>query len=161
MGAMRVSEKAIMTNAVEPVRQDMQQEPADKLMGVERHELGFAAMTIITPEERDLVVGHADKPRIGDRNAVGAAGEIGQHLFRSAEGWLGINDPLDTADPGNMAPESGRLCQFGKVAEEIQPAGVKGRLQFLQKQPAKQPRQDSNRQEKAGPAGDPARAAGR
>src|SRR5262249_58790797 len=39
-GPVGIGEEAVVANAVEPVRQHMDQEAADELVGVERHELG-------------------------------------------------------------------------------------------------------------------------
>ena len=109
----------------------MQQEPANELVGIERHEFSPAAMTMVPPAERDLVAGHADEPGIGDGDTMSIAREVGQHLLRSAEWRLGVDHPLDTADSGDAVFESDRLRQIGKVAEEAQLAGVKGSLQQL------------------------------
>src|SRR6202043_114334 len=38
-GPVGIGEEAVMTDAVEPVGQDMDQEAADELVGVERHQL--------------------------------------------------------------------------------------------------------------------------
>ena len=44
------------------------------------------------------------------------------------------------------------------IAEELQVAGLVGRDQLLQEQPAEQAREHAHRQEEAGPARDPALA---
>lgn len=64
-----------------------------ELIGIERHDLRPAAMTIIPPAERDAIVNHADQAGIGDGDTMGVAAEISQHLLRAAEGRLGIDDP--------------------------------------------------------------------
>ena len=118
---MTVGEEAIVADAMEAVRQGVQQEAPDELVGVERHDLRPAAMTIIPPAERDAIVGHADQPGIGDGDAMGVAAEIGQHLLRPAEGRLGVDDPFEATDFGKQAGEGGGLCQVGEIAEEAQP----------------------------------------
>lgn len=35
-----------------------------------------------------------DEPVIGDRDAMGVAGQIMQNVFRAAEGPLGVDDPV-------------------------------------------------------------------
>ena len=42
-GAMAVGEEAVVADAMEAVGQGVQQEAADELVGVERHDLGLAA----------------------------------------------------------------------------------------------------------------------
>jgi hypothetical protein len=53
-GPVGVGEEAVVTDAVEPVGQDMDQEAADELVGVERHPLvaGVALGPVILPFER-------------------------------------------------------------------------------------------------------------
>jgi hypothetical protein len=43
LGAMAVGEEADITDAVEPVRHGVQQEPAGEFVGVERHDFGLVA----------------------------------------------------------------------------------------------------------------------
>ena len=97
---------------------------------------------VVAPSECHRAVVHAHKPGIGDGDAMGVSGEIGQYLLRSAEGWFGVDHPLDTAALGNCTSEGWQLCQAGKVAEEVEFPCVKGRLQFLQEQPPEQARQN-------------------
>ena len=89
---------------------------------------------------------------------MGVAAEIGQHLLRAAEGRLGIDDPLDPAQLAKPAGEGGGLGEAGERAEEAEFAGLEGGAQFVEEQPAEEPREHAHRQEEAGPAGDPARA---
>ena len=89
-GALAVGEEAVMADAVKAVRQGMQQEAPDELVGIERHAFLLAAMAMVTPAECDFAVFHADEPGIGDGDAVGIARKVDQHLLRSAEGWLSI-----------------------------------------------------------------------
>jgi hypothetical protein len=78
--AMAVGEEAIMPDAVEPVRQGVEQEAADELVGLKRHDLRFAVMSIILPAEGDRGASHAEEAGVSDGDAMGVAGEIGQHL---------------------------------------------------------------------------------
>lgn len=51
----------------------MQQEAADELVGIERHQLGCAVQAIVFPGETDLAVGVAEALRNGvmaERHAV-------------------------------------------------------------------------------------------
>lgn len=108
-----------MADAVKAVRQGVQEEAPDELVGVERHGLRPAVMPIILPTERDPIVGHADQSGIGDRDAMGVATEIGQHLLRPAEGRLGIDDPFEAADLGKLAVERSGRRQFGEMLKKL------------------------------------------
>jgi hypothetical protein len=52
---MPAGAEAVMADALEAVRQGVQQEPADELLGRERPDLVVAAGTIIGPTEADAV----------------------------------------------------------------------------------------------------------
>jgi hypothetical protein len=99
-GAMAVGEIAVMTNAVETVGQDMEEEAADKLLGRKGHHLALAGLAIVLPAEADAAVFERDKPAVGDRDAVGVASEIGKDLFGASERGFGINDPCGAAQGG-------------------------------------------------------------
>ena len=128
-GAMAVGEEAEVADAMEAVRQDVQQEAADELVGVERHHLGLAVVAIVLPAEADLAVVEADQPAVGDGDAMGVAAEIGQHLLGPAEGRLGIDDPVDAAQSVEAGGEGVGLGKTGEIAEEAELAGVEGGLQ--------------------------------
>ena len=113
-GAMTIGEEAVVADAMEAVGQRVQQEAADELVGVERHDLRLAAVTIIPPAERDPIVGHADQPGIGDGDAMGVAAEIGQHLFRPAEGRLGVDDPFEATDLGEHAAKASGSARWAR-----------------------------------------------
>lgn len=98
---------------------------------------------------------------IGDGDAMGVAAEIGEHLFRPAERWFGVDDPFEATDFGEHAGEGIRLCQAGEIAEEAQPSRIMGHSQFLQEAATKQARQHAHGQKEARPARDPACAVGR
>src|SRR3979411_2625639 len=102
-----------------------------------------------------------DEPAVGDRDAMGVAAEIGQDLCGSAEGPLGVNNPVDALAGFEAASESVEFGKRSKVAEEAQGAGVEGRDQAFEKKPAKEPGQRFDGQEEVRSAGDPARAIGR
>jgi len=140
---MAVGEEAVVANAMEAVRQRVQQEAPDELLGVERHDLRPAAMAIIPPAEGDAIVLHADQPGIGDGDAVGVAAEIGQYLLLTAEGRLGVDDPFPAAGFGEQTGEGIRLCQAGEIAEEAQQSPVMGRSQPSRKR--RRNRRDSTR----------------
>jgi hypothetical protein len=72
----------------------MLEEPAKKLLVAEGHHAAFAVMSIILPSKRHVSVGHIYESMVGDRDAVGVASQIMQHMFRSAEWSLRIDYPV-------------------------------------------------------------------
>ena len=99
-GAPSVAEEAVVADAVESVRQCMQQEAADELVGGQRHDLALVLMPVVAPAEADPAAGERDESAVGDRDAVRVAAEIGQHRRGAGEWSLGVDDPCDRRSPG-------------------------------------------------------------
>ena len=49
---------AIVADFSETSRQDMKQEPANKLLGIQRHPLHLIAMGVVTPAKSNLTISH-------------------------------------------------------------------------------------------------------
>ena len=97
VGARAAGEQAVVADAVEALRQDVDQESADKLGGSECHDL-LAITTIgaiVLPSEGDAGAIAGDQPTVCDGDAVGIARQIGQHGLWAAERTFGIDDPSD------------------------------------------------------------------
>ena len=105
----------IFAAAVESVGQAVEQEAADELGCVERHQLALVRLSIVAPAEPDpgLVDGH--EPAVGDRHAMGVAPEIGEHLVGGAERRFGIDDPADLAQALGLRCECSGLGQRGAL----------------------------------------------
>jgi len=127
-----------MADAVEAVRQGVEQEAPDELVGAESHDLRLAMVAIVLPAEGDFSIGHADQTRVGDGDPMGIAAEISQHLRRSAEGRLGIDHPVDPTKFAEPANEGGGLCQFDEIAEEAEITGLERGAQLVEEQPAEE-----------------------
>ena len=104
-GAAGIRQEAEVTDAAEPFRQHVEQEATNELVSVERHHLGLVVGAIILPAEADATVLAGEEPAVGDRDAMGVASQIVEHLLRPAEGALGIDDPFDI---GAAARDAGR-----------------------------------------------------
>ena len=124
--AMAVGEEAEVADAMEAGRQDVEEEPAHELVGLERHHLAAAFLPVILPEEADGVVGHGDEAAVGDGDAMGVATEIGQHLLGAAEGRLGVDHPVDPAQRRAVGGEGAGLGERSELAEEAQLAVSEG-----------------------------------
>ena len=74
-------EQAVVADAVEAARQDVEQEAADELVGRERHDLlavgAVAAIILVAEGDAGLVEG--EQPAVRDGDAVGVARQIGEH----------------------------------------------------------------------------------
>lgn len=96
-----------MPDTVEATRQDVGQEPPDKLVGREGYDtLAFGAIaTVIFVAERDALLVEADQTPVGDGDPVGIAGQVGEHRFRTRKGRLCINHSSRLPDRRQMTQE--------------------------------------------------------
>jgi hypothetical protein len=83
-----------VSDANQPFGQDVQQKSAQELIRRNSHELLLAAVGIVSPEEGDAVVLEGYEPMVGNRDAMGIAGQIVENVFGAAERWLGVDDPI-------------------------------------------------------------------
>jgi hypothetical protein len=68
--ATSVREKPVMTDAAEAFRQLMQEEAADELMSLERHDLELAASMIVLPAEADPAALTGEEPAVGNGDTL-------------------------------------------------------------------------------------------
>jgi hypothetical protein len=74
----------------------VEQEAAKELLRTEGHHSFLISVGIILPAESNLVMLESHEAMVGDGYAMGAAGEIVEHMTGTAEGWLGVDDPVLT-----------------------------------------------------------------
>ena len=122
---MAVGEQAIVANAMEAIRQHVQQEATHELGRCQPHyfRFGAAVVAIILPAEADVRVIDRDQPVIADGHAMGVAREIGEHLFGPCERPLGIDDPFRRQQGSEVVIERCFIGELGKIAEELQLTG--------------------------------------
>src|SRR5216683_2732560 len=72
----------------------MLEEAAQELLRREGHGALLAAVRIVLPAKSDLGVGDREQAMVGDGDPVGITGQIVKDMLGSAEGRLGIDDPL-------------------------------------------------------------------
>src|SRR5919106_494220 len=157
--ARGAGEESVVTDAVEALGQDVEQEAPDELAGYEGH--GAVSLlpvaTVVLVSERHAVLVEGDQPAVRDGDAVGVAGEIGEHRLRSGEGRLGVDEPVRLPERRELRGEGLWIAQAGEFAEERQPAVRVGGFELLQHQPAKELREHAHRQKEARLARDPFR----
>ena len=83
-----------MADADQTLGQNVDQESAQKLICGDRHDLLLTAVRIVFPEKRDPIILKRNQSLVGDGDAVRVASEIVQNMLGTAEGWLGIDDPV-------------------------------------------------------------------
>jgi hypothetical protein len=95
-GAPAIGQEAERADADKAAGQDVEQETAQELLRRERHVFVLISVGIILPAESNLVMFESHEATVGDGHAMGVAGEITQHRMGTAEGWLGVDDPVLT-----------------------------------------------------------------
>src|SRR5215813_12013516 len=144
---------------MKPLWQNVEQEAPDELVGAERHcavPRLPAAVILVTEGHAALVESNEASVRDGD--AMGVAGEIGEHCFWPGEGRLGVDKPFLALEWCEMCGEGLATMQVVDLAKEREPACRVGVGERRQEQPPEQAGQHRHWQEKARLAAHPARA---
>ena len=89
-----VGKKAEVADADQTLRQNVDQESAQKLICGDCHDLLLAAVRMVFPEKQDPIILERNQSMVGDGDAVRIASEIVQNMLGTAEGRLGIDDPV-------------------------------------------------------------------
>jgi hypothetical protein len=88
-------------------------------------------------------------------DAMGVPAEIAQRVFRSAEGRLGIDDPVVAKQAAQPCGEAGRFGKGGEVAIEREPVLEEGSLQSGEELTTEDPAQYLDGEEERAPGSDP------
>jgi len=150
-----------VADAHEAFWQHVEEESAQELVGVERHDAQLAAVGIVFPAEGDALAVEAEQAVVGDGDAMGVASQVAQHLRGSSHGLLGVDHPVLSMH-GAQQP-----CELFRMLETCsRTAAVKQTLAIEALQPgrelaAEDLAQDLDGQEEAMLGSDPSRVAGR
>ena len=107
---------------------------------------------VVLAGEGDGTVLDAADSAVGDGDAVGIAGEVGEHGLGAAEGGLCVYDPFAIAQRCQEGLEGGRVGEARLCAEECQAAVLIRGAQLLDEEPLEQAREDADGQEEVGAA---------
>ena len=83
-----------MADADQALGQHVKKKAAQELIGRNSHNLVLAAMSIVLPAEGDALVFESHQAMAGDGDAMGIAGQVVENMFSTAEGRLGVDDPV-------------------------------------------------------------------
>ena len=103
-----------MADADQSLRENVDQESPQKLICGNRHDLLLTAPCVVFPAKRDSIILESHQSMVGDGDAVRIAGEIVQNMFRTSEGWLGVDHPVFAEEESQERVESAGL---GKALE--------------------------------------------
>ena len=115
LAAVAVGEQTEVADLGEACGQDMEQEAAYELGCIEGHDRTAVVMSGVPPAKADLSVVEAEESSVGDGDTVGVAGQVLEHVFRTAEGRLGVDHPL------SLTQGTKQGCEM-HAAERAQPA---------------------------------------
>ena len=150
--AAGAGKQPVVADAVEALRQHVEQEAPDELAWIERHGpvslVPVAAVVLVAEGHAGLV--ERDQPAVGDGDAVGVARQIGEHGLGSGEGRLGVDEPVLLAQRRQESSEGAPVAKACMVAEELQPAGRMGLGELGQEEPPEQLGEHAHGQEEAG-----------
>ncbi|MNL34794.1 hypothetical protein D3C87_1567850 [compost metagenome] len=93
---------------------------------------------------------HGDEAAVGDGDAMGIAGEIGQDSLGATEGPLGVDDPVGPAQRCQHGGEGIGFGQIGEITMEGEPSRRVKRCETCEEEPAEQAREHAHGQEEAG-----------
>jgi hypothetical protein len=128
--------------------QDMEEEPADKLLGLEDHGLLAVMVRIISPEEGNLTVADGEEAVIADGDSVGISTQILQDPLGAIEGRFAIDDPFFTVERPPEGFEVSGALEITEVAGKDQLPALEGLLEEVQELTSEQRRQDPDGEEK-------------
>src|SRR3974390_3756166 len=114
-----------------PGRENVPQEPADKLRGGDGHQPLVSGPAVVPGSEGDRPLDQAHQSMVNDGHPVGVAAEVMIGLGGAAESPLGVDDPLFSSEFPEEALELHRVFKTGNLAP--QSALTESLLQGLQK----------------------------
>jgi hypothetical protein len=142
----------VVPDLEEALRQDVEEETAEELVGRERDGL-FAARA-----ERDSALVERDEPPIREADAMRVAPEVAEDLLGSAEGLLRVDDPACAMELVADAREACAICELGGGAVEAELAPVVEAYESGEELPAEEGAEDADGEEEVGTRGDPSLA---
>ena len=135
-------EQAVVADAMEAFREDVEQEAADELIGIEGHGFmayGVAAIVLVPEGNATAVVG--DEAGVGEGDAVGVVTEVFEHGFGAGERWFDMDVPVEVMQGCQVGCEGFVTGEFLMVAEEVETMLVVGLIQLFEQQAPEPPRE--------------------
>lgn len=127
--APSIGEDAEVADADEALREQVKQEATEKLITREGHRLLPIVVGRVAPAKGNLAVRECDQAMVGDGDAMSVAAEILQHIFGSAEGWFGVDDPVFAEERTHPGREGLGMAERRELTGQVQLTAFEGRLQ--------------------------------
>lgn len=116
---MPVAEEAKVTDALESVRQDMDEKSPDELFGWQSHRLLSMVVAVIVPMKSHPAIVDVEQTVIGNGHTVGIAADVMEHLLGPGKRRLGVNHPFALGERSQIGAEGVGIAQFFQRPEEV------------------------------------------
>ena len=150
-----VGEQSEVADAHEASGQHVEEEAAQELCSRKRHDALLAAMGIVFPAQADALSVEGQQAVIGNGDAMGVAAQVAEHMCGSAEGRLGIHDPLLFAQLVQQFCEQFPILKHSGGTTAVQRSVAVEALEREEELVAKDAAEHRNGQQEAGMGMDP------
>ena len=123
---MAVSKQPVITDPMEAIRQNVEEEAAYKFTRLKSHDFALvtAANPVIVATKADVAIVHTEQSTVGDRDAMRVPREIGEDVLGTGEGLFRINDPVGFAQWSESGSERVRVVESRQPGKETQFTGI-------------------------------------
>ena len=151
-----IAQESIVADAHEALGQHVQEIAADELLSVERHHLATVAVGVVLVMEAHRLIIEADEAVVGERDAMGVATEILEHLLGTSEGAFGVDHPRLGVEIGEEGGAASGVGEERSAAAQAERAALEGVLERGEELAARHLRERFHREEEAAARVDPA-----
>src|ERR1035441_2770802 len=155
-GSSSVGEESEVADAHEGGRQHMEQKSAQELIDFKSHGPLLVAMRGVSPAKGDVAIGESDQSGVGDGDAMSVSAEIAQHMLRSSEGRLGIDNPVLTEQHPQPCGEGPRFGEWQEAAVELEITSMECVAKTFDELAAEEAGEHADGQKQGAPGGYPA-----
>jgi hypothetical protein len=146
--SVSVGQQAEVTYPDKASGQDMEEEPADKLFGLEPHGFLAVLVLIISPTEGNLTVPDGEEAVIADGDSVGISTQVLQDPLGAIEGRFAIDHPFFVVERPPEGFELSGILERTELAGKDQLPALEALFEEVQELTSEQRRQDPDGEEK-------------
>ena len=115
-----VCQKSEVSDPDITIRQDMEEEPSDKLIGFESHDLLFVTIGVIPPANGDFFVSETYNAVIAESDPVGVSAQVLKNAVDSCKGRLAIDDPFLVIEPSSKDLKASGIVKMADTSGKDQ-----------------------------------------
>lgn len=145
-----------MPDLHEALREDVEKETPDELVGIERHSLDPVPLAGVLEAVRDRPVVDVKDVVVDEGDSVRVAAEVPDGTLGTSEGTLAVDDPLAGTEGVKESVKDGGIGEGLERSGEAETLVAERLLQRIDEEVAEAPGQHTNGQEELSAGGDPA-----